>query len=217
MQIYRHYKNKFYKLLGTAKHSETMEEFALYETMYESPGGRTWVRPKAMFFEEIEVDGVRRPRFAPAEIKIQQITQVEKAHIDLIAPLIEASFGEWDPQWFYSTFNVHSGFHLGLAILGGEPVAFKLGYAKDKWTFYSWLGAVHPEWRGFGLASQLMRAQHEWAKNNGFHMVQTKTQNRFRDMLLLNLRHGFEITGTNAGDKNGIKILLEKSLVPAKT
>lgn len=61
---YRHYKNKPYRAIGIVRHSETLEEMALYEALYPNESGRMWVRPLAMFLEDVEIDGVRRPRFA---------------------------------------------------------------------------------------------------------------------------------------------------------
>ena len=58
---FRPYKGKMYRLLGLAPHSETLEPLAVYQLLYGDFG--LWVRPAKMFFEEIEVDGVRRPRF----------------------------------------------------------------------------------------------------------------------------------------------------------
>jgi hypothetical protein len=60
---YRHYKGGEYEVLGVVRHSETLEPLVLYRPLYNDSG--LWVRPYAMFFEDIEVDGVTRPRFAP--------------------------------------------------------------------------------------------------------------------------------------------------------
>lgn len=67
--LYRHYKNKRYEVLGTARHSETLEELVVYRALYagEFPEGQLWVRPAAMFLEEITVDGARVPRFTKIE------------------------------------------------------------------------------------------------------------------------------------------------------
>lgn len=60
--IYRHYKNLMYEVLGTVRHSETLEPMTLYRALYGERG--LWVRPAAMFAEEVLIDGVRQPRFA---------------------------------------------------------------------------------------------------------------------------------------------------------
>lgn len=61
--IYEHYKGKRYKIHGAVRHSETLEELVLYETLYENNLGKMWVRPKEMFLESITIDGKARPRF----------------------------------------------------------------------------------------------------------------------------------------------------------
>lgn len=58
---YRHYKNKDYEVLGVATHSETQEKLVVYRALYGDFD--LWVRPLAMFTEEVEVDGRRMPRF----------------------------------------------------------------------------------------------------------------------------------------------------------
>lgn len=58
---YRHYKGQDYEVLGSATHSETEEEFVVYRALYGERG--LWVRPKAMFEEQVLVDGKRVPRF----------------------------------------------------------------------------------------------------------------------------------------------------------
>ncbi len=59
---YRHYKGMLYEVLGTVRHSESLEPMTLYRAQYGEKG--LWVRPAAMFNEEVVIDGIRRPRFA---------------------------------------------------------------------------------------------------------------------------------------------------------
>ena len=59
--IYRHYKNKDYKVICEATHSETQEQLVVYQCLYGDYS--IWVRPKTMFMEEVEVDGKQIPRF----------------------------------------------------------------------------------------------------------------------------------------------------------
>lgn len=60
--LYRHYKGMMYEVIGTARHSETLEPMTLYRALYGEHG--LWVRPAAMFNEEVLIEGVRQPRFA---------------------------------------------------------------------------------------------------------------------------------------------------------
>ena len=57
---YKHYKGHDYKVLGVAKHSETMEELVVYEKLEDHS---LWVRPLSMFVEEVEVNGKKMARF----------------------------------------------------------------------------------------------------------------------------------------------------------
>jgi hypothetical protein len=58
---YRHYKGGDYEVVGVARHSETLEALVVYRPLYNASG--LWVRPHAMFFGQVEVDGAMRPRF----------------------------------------------------------------------------------------------------------------------------------------------------------
>ncbi len=94
----------------------------------------------------------------------------------------------------------------------GTDLGYKIGYRKDNKTFYSWIGGVLPQFRGVGLGRQLMLKQHEWCTQQGYEYIETKTMNRWRNMLILNLQCGFEITGVYT-DGDGIKkILMQKKL-----
>ena len=58
---YRHYKGNLYEVVGTARHSETLEPMTLYRALYGERG--LWVRPAAMFNEDVVIDGAAQPRF----------------------------------------------------------------------------------------------------------------------------------------------------------
>ena len=63
---YRHYKGGLYEVIGTARHSETLEEMVVYRALYHSPEfgeNALWVRPLKMFTETVLIDGKELPRF----------------------------------------------------------------------------------------------------------------------------------------------------------
>ncbi len=93
-----------------------------------------------------------------------------------------------------------------------EIVGFKLGYPHSDGVFYSWLGGVHEKMRGQGIASQLMRQQHEKVLELGFSKVRTYGRNKRKTMLITNIHHGFDIVSTFIDDKGRHKIVFEKLL-----
>ena len=59
--IYEHFRGNKYRVIGIAKHSETLEEMVVYQGLYGE--GELWARPLKMFTEEVEVGGKKVPRF----------------------------------------------------------------------------------------------------------------------------------------------------------
>lgn len=58
---YRHFKGNEYEVIGTARHSETTEEYVVYKALYGDGG--LWVRPAEMWNETVERDGKIFKRF----------------------------------------------------------------------------------------------------------------------------------------------------------
>ncbi|KGR88203.1 GNAT family N-acetyltransferase [Lysinibacillus odysseyi] len=105
-----------------------------------------------------------------------------------------------------------NGFLAFVAIEGGTVTGFKLGYEMEAGVFYSWLGGVHPSYQMQGIASKLMAAQHEECKKRGYPKVRTYGRNAKKAMLILNLKHGFDIIDTFIDKKGRHKIIFEKEL-----
>ncbi|SES30330.1 GNAT family N-acetyltransferase [Psychrobacillus sp. OK032] len=97
-----------------------------------------------------------------------------------------------------------------VALKGNRVVGFKIGYEYANNTFYSWLGGVHADFRGKGIASELMRRQHEKVESLGYPKVRTISRNKRREMLLLNIKFGFNVIETFTSKKGTHKIVLEK-------
>jgi hypothetical protein len=58
---YRHFKGREYEVLGIANHSETMEKMVVYRALYGEHG--LWVRPAAMWNEQVDREDYSGPRF----------------------------------------------------------------------------------------------------------------------------------------------------------
>jgi len=57
---YRHYKGGIYEFVCEA----TMEADLTPLIVYRAADGSVWCRPRSVFFEMVEVDGIQVPRFA---------------------------------------------------------------------------------------------------------------------------------------------------------
>lgn len=212
-RFFKHYKNKPYKFLGTVRHSETLEEMVLYESLYENKLGALWVRPKDMFFENIEINGTSRPRFEKIDFIFnvsENLSENEFHKIKLIYS--RCFFKELNEEKFMLKLNAHKQFLFLTAYDNEKLVAFKFGYAQDRELFYSWMGAVLPEYQKLGVASELMQIQHQWCRDKKFKKIETRTRNQFASMISLNFKFGFKIIGTQTSQNNDIKIILEKVL-----
>jgi hypothetical protein len=63
---YRHFKGGLYEVIGTAKHSETLEDMVVYRALYDSKefgNSALWARPLKSFIEKVAKDGNEIPRF----------------------------------------------------------------------------------------------------------------------------------------------------------
>ena len=56
-KTYRHFKGNLYKVVGFAKHSETLEDMVIYSPL---KTGDTWVRPLRMWNEIVDDKGTLR-------------------------------------------------------------------------------------------------------------------------------------------------------------
>ncbi|MYL56269.1 GNAT family N-acetyltransferase [Virgibacillus halodenitrificans] len=99
-----------------------------------------------------------------------------------------------------------------LALEDEEIIGYKIGYELEPNVFYSWLGGVDERHRNKGVASKLMDQQHLYLIEKGYEIVQTKTKNKWRGMLVLNIKSGFDVIGTYTDSKGEPKIILEKRL-----
>lgn len=59
--IYQHFKGNRYLVLYVARHSETLEPMVVYQALYGDGG--LWVRPAAMWNEQVSRDDYSGPRF----------------------------------------------------------------------------------------------------------------------------------------------------------
>ena len=91
-------------------------------------------------------------------------------------------------------------------------VGFKIGYEVSPSVFESWRGGVLEGYRRMGIASELMRLQHQWCLEQKFLVIKTVTNSTNNAMLTLNRQHGFQIKNAIKNHLDILKIHMEKFL-----
>ena len=110
------------------------------------------------------------------------------------------------------SLNGHRWIYLCLAYEGDELVGYKVGCSNDPRTFESWNGGVVPQARNRGIGAALAERQESWCRAQGFRYLTTTTAHDNRDMLILNLKQGFHISGTCLDRGTNLKVILQKQL-----
>lgn len=139
-----------------------------------------------------------------------KITVVETSNLEEIAGL-EAHIPEFEKKLELEALQARLSGRPHLCLLALEddrPVAYKVGYQETPNRFYSWIGAVLPEFRGRGIARELLHRQEQWARAQGYGEINVWSENRYRGMLIFLLKEGYDIFAV-AGDG---KVLFRKRL-----
>jgi GNAT superfamily N-acetyltransferase len=82
-----------------------------------------------------------------------------------------------------------------IARIQDRPVGFFLGFELKPTTFFAWFYGVLPDFRRQGIASQLMEAVHEWAKDHEYESIRHECHNAARAMLHLSIEMNYAIAG----------------------
>lgn len=150
---------------------------------------------------------------ANAKMSYQSIHgPLERATQDDILQLYQSLFDDADVSFFIERLKTQADVLSILAYDNDRLVGFKIGYPKSPTVFYSWIGGVLKGYRNQGIAQQLLSLQEEWVIDKGFKILQTKSMNRFKPMMILNLKNGFDITKFYTNSKSQTKIVFEKVL-----
>jgi GNAT superfamily N-acetyltransferase len=102
-----------------------------------------------------------------------------------------------------------------VARLGRDPVGFFLGFELKPTVFFAWFYGVLPEYRRLGIASRLMEAVHEWAREQGYESLRFECHNQHRPMLHLAIAKEYDIVGMRWDPDRGENLVIfEKVLGP---
>lgn len=240
-QIYRHYKGKLYKYIGEFHHSESLEPLVGYRCLYDNPKGPLWVRPKDLFYSKLESSKLdlnktgtndlskesltrgyksdlqkqeKHPlRFEPVSFDFKILESPSQNQLTSSFQLALKLFPEITESQFYGKIEDKKNVLLVSLVEDHQCVGFKIGYEQTPKTFYSWLGGVDENWRGLGMAQEMMDLQLEWAQQKNYKTIRTKTMNQWPDMLKLNITNDFKIVKLEK-DSSGenLKIVMEKTI-----
>ncbi len=137
----------------------------------------------------------------------------EPSAIQQLLRLYDQLFEDARLDFFVERIHSKEDLIINLCYDTNDLVGFKVGYRYDENTLYSWVGGVLSDYRKQGIAQQLMEFQHNKAQKKGYQKIRTKSMNRFKPMIILNLKNGFDIKQVYTNDSGQTKIIFEKSLL----
>jgi GNAT superfamily N-acetyltransferase len=108
------------------------------------------------------------------------------------------------------------GRHNGLCMIArvkDQPVGFFMGFELKPTTFFAWFYGVLPDFRRQGIATQLMEAVHDWARENEYESVRLECHNSARSMLHLAIALEYIVAGIRWDpDRGDNLVIFEKTL-----
>ena len=100
-----------------------------------------------------------------------------------------------------------------VARVDGRPVGFFLGFELKPDTFFAWFYGVLPDFRRQGIATQLMEAVHDWAREQEYESVRLECHNSARSMLHLAIALDYIVAGIRWDpDRGDNLVIFEKTL-----
>ena len=100
-----------------------------------------------------------------------------------------------------------------IARIKDQPVGFFMGFELKPTTFFAWFYGVLPDFRRQGIATQLMEAVHEWAREQEYESVRLECHNSARPMLHLAIALEYIVAGIRWDpDRGDNLVIFEKAL-----
>ncbi len=127
-----------------------------------------------------------------------------------ILVVYKSIFDDYKLDFFKQRIHKKEGVLLILCYQQKQLIGFKIGYRYNDITFYSWVGGVLPENRKKGIAKTLAHMQEQKIKEKGYQKMRTKSTNRIKTKMILNLKNGFDIVKVYTNDIGQTKVVFEK-------
>ena len=132
--------------------------------------------------------------------------------LDEILQVYKSIFDDYKIDFFKSRIDKKEDVLIVLCYNSDMLVGFKIGYRYNETTFYSWVGGVLLSFRQKGIAKHLAKLQEENVITKRYSKMRTKSMNRFKPMMILNLKNGFNIVQVYTNDIGQTKVVFEKEL-----
>lgn len=111
------------------------------------------------------------------------------------------------------SLSIYQTPHITLGRIDGKLVGYGMGYFEKGKKYYLWMFGVLSEFRKCGIGKRILEEQIDFAKSKGYKKFILKTSNKWKDMLRLTIKMGFDIVGFKANEwENNSAIWLEIDL-----
>ena len=143
-----------------------------------------------------------------------KIVPVGPDEVTLIADLYNKVFAPpVEPDFFARRFDGRANVSQMLAEVEDRPAGFIIGFELRPTTYFCWLCGVLPDYRRSGIATQLIRAQHAWARDQDYEILRFECQNQHRPMLHVAIGEGYDLVGIRWDTASGNNVVIfEKDL-----
>lgn len=135
-----------------------------------------------------------------------------ESDIQLLLALYQRIFEDAKTEFFLDRLHTKEALISLMAYENMNPVGFKIGYRYDPTTFYSWIGGVLKPFRKQGIGAELARLQEQKVREKNYTKLRTKSMNKYKSMMILNLKNGFDIVKIYTNKTGQTKLIFEKNL-----
>lgn len=150
-----------------------------------------------------------------ASVDLQTFTELNAEILSLLVNLEQAIFEKpLQAADFSKELRSKRNLRIVIASIDNVPcgylVAFEF-YLSN--VFFNWSTGVASSFRKRGVGTKLLNELDKVARELGYSCLRTHTKNKYRDMLVLNIKSGWQVSGTyKLLQESQLGIILEKNV-----
>lgn len=149
------------------------------------------------------------------QIILRRTTSGDPDFIELVRQLdAYLTITDGDEHAFYDQYNkLHNIRHVVVAYAGDSAIGCGAIKELNEGVMEVKRMYTQPDWRGKGVASQLLKQLEQWAGELGYHTCMLETGKRQAEAIQLYLRNGYKVIA-NYGQYQGVEnsVCFEKKL-----